>query len=182
MGNDNTIWRKPTVEDQKAVLRFIKRSAILNCTLLGFGVAGCVFIDIVGTSYYLRESYAIPLIVIMQVLILGMVVMLLFLMKDFIRRFLHVIRKEYDVTDCIIIEKRKELGYRCSHHYVTIGFGGTQQEELFTQTEDYYDAQVGSNELVIRYLVKKTNSHRLQDDLIIRKKQTEKKCHERTDA
>lgn len=170
MGNDSIIWRKPTAEDQKAVLRCIKRSAILNCTLLGFGVVGCVFMDIVGTWNYLRESVAIPIIVIMQLLILGMIAMLLFLMKDFIRRFLHVIRKEYEVTDCIIIDKRKELGYRTSHHYVTISFGGTQQEELFTQAEDYYDAQVGSNELVIRYLVKKTHSHGLQDDLIVHKK------------
>jgi hypothetical protein len=118
--------------------------------------------------YYIKEGYDIPLIVILQTLMIGTIVLLMFLMKDFIRRFLHVIRKRYEVADCAVISKRKQLGYRCCHHYVLLDIYGEGQEELFTEADIYYDTQVGKNELVIRYIEKKTKKKGLQDDLILK--------------
>ena len=67
----------------------------------------------------------------------------------------YVINKKYEVADCIIINKRREPRYKTVHHYVTIGIGNTWQEELFTDAHIYYDDQVGSDELVNCYIVKK---------------------------
>ena len=162
------VWRKPTEQDHKAVLKRIRKSAIFNCSLLGFGVIACIFGDIFATMYYIKEGYDIPLIVILQTLMIGTIVLLTFLMKDFIRRFLHVIRKQYEVADCVVISKRKQLGYRYCHHYVLLDIYGEGQEELFTEADIYYDTQVGKNELVIRYTERKPKKKRLQDDLILK--------------
>ena len=162
------VWRKPTEQDHRSVLKRIRKSAIFNCTLLGFGIIACVFGGIVATVYYIKEGYEIPLIVILHALMIGTIALLLFLMKDFIRRFLHVMRKQYEVADCVVISKRKVLGYRCCHHYVLLDIYGEGQEELFTEADIYYDTQAGKNELVIRYIEKKTKKKRLQDDLILK--------------
>ena len=165
------IYRAANEDDHELIVKQIRSNYILNLLLLTPVIPVAVLAMCLSENMMYRDNYDEETIVVCTVIyalmLIGVVIFILFLMKDTFKCIGLINKHKYTVADCTVESKDKEVGYRFSRHFVKVNYPDGWWMRLRVPPKIFYKTNTGMKAITVKYDEPEGKKQKLPEDLAV---------------
>jgi hypothetical protein len=165
------IYRQATDDDHELIVKQVRSDSIQNACLLIPVIPLAVLFMCLSVNMMIRDNYDEETLVVCSVIyammLIGVVVFILFLMKDVFKRISFINKRKYTVADCTVESKERQAGYRYSRHFIKVNFPDGWWMKLRVPPKIFYKTEEGMKAITVKYDEPENKKNKLPEDLAV---------------
>lgn len=165
------IYRAANEDDHELIVKQVRSNYIQNALLLTPVIPVAVLAMCLSENMMYRDNYDEETIVVCTVIyalmLIGVVVFILFLMKDTFKCIGLINKHKYTVADCTVESKERQAGYRFSRHFIKVNFPDGWWMRLRVPPKIFYKTEKGMKAITVKYDEPEGKKQKLGEDLAV---------------
>lgn len=165
------IYRAANEDDHELIVKQIRSNYIQNALLLTPVIPVAVLAMCLSENMMYRDNYDEETIVVCTVIyalmLIGVVIFILFLMKDAFKCIGLINKHKYTVADCTVESKERQAGYRYSRHFVKVNYPDGWWMRLRVPPKIFYKTNAGMKAITVKYDEPEGKKQKLPEDLAV---------------
>ena len=165
------IYRAANDDDHELIVKQVRSNYIQNALLLTPVIPVAVLAMCLSENMMQRDNYdeetIVVCTVIYAIMLIGVVIFILFLMKDTFKRISLINKRRYTVADCTVESKERQAGARYSRHFIKVTYPDNWWMKVRVPPKIFYKTNEGMKAITVKYDEPEGKKQKLGEDLAV---------------